>query len=738
MRRFAQLLFILCALPAGAATNTVVFNLGDFTTQPVAFKQVKVAPAASSFPRVEGSQIVGRDPIFYFAHADGKFTNVMATGDYDVTFTNRFLPTTFRITLPDTNCACLLNAWELTSAGTNSPSNLNADSQAAALNKFALRTNAITKISTNFVALTNGLNSGITNLNFRNNLTAKLTNGVLTIDASVTGGSGTGDMLASVDGAAITNLIYAQSGRTNYNGEISKTNASVFGLVYDQLSDTNRLRSIRPGYGMSFTNESTNIVLSADYAVLATISYVMGMSNTLNTTRFDADSHFTNVVLGLEDDINTIYTDLNPLLADLQNATNALHYLKQPAAALLTNLVNNPVNDYTNRLVPGTAITLTTNAGGSVTIATTAALPTGLVTNYAPQEVGVTNANAIVRVGSNYINIENIGSSITNRIRQTTFGMTIETLGAGNVTNGLFSLNTNGAVAIGTRTTTNGVFITAAGALTTLGAITGTDVSAGAANGIFIGSRANLTASANGKLKISDPSNLPITLFQVGNLFASTNATITNILTVLVDANVSGQVNANSIYSTGDVSGLTITDRSDAPSNVVDAVRIVNSMASVDGKVDHSRLDPLAWGKTDGVPDQSRRDLGMMVSALSFAATNALKRLDAIEQAASARGITRTNFISGQRYTNLLNRAVMVSITAHLTNAVSGVSQMSLVVGNSTNTFASGTTNAPTGFRRGQLFDYVNAGEVYFFTNLSTGAGNSASVVPGSGILVSQ
>ena len=41
------------------------------------------------------------------------------------------------------------------------------------------------------------------------------------------------------------------------------------------------------------------------------------------------------------------------------------------SAATLTNLANNPVKDYTNRLVAGTSITLTTNAG-TVTIASTA------------------------------------------------------------------------------------------------------------------------------------------------------------------------------------------------------------------------------------------------------------------------------------------------------------------------------------------------------------------------------
>lgn len=115
-----------------------------------------------------------------------------------------------------------------------------------------------------------------------------------------------------------------------------------------------------------------------------------------------------------------------------------------------------------------------------------------------------------------------------------------------------------------------------------------------------------------------------------------------------------GTISANNIYLTNNCSALTFTDRSDAPANSAAAVRMIASYAVKDGKVDHAKLDPGLWGsrdvdvltgekqtnvvaavlgandvvlrpretnvvsvtKTVMIPDQSKRNLSMSVSAL--------------------------------------------------------------------------------------------------------------------------
>lgn len=71
----------------------------------------------------------------------------------------------------------------------------------------------------------------------------------------------------------------ASGGEANVNGEISLTNAAVFGWVYGKSGVSNLLRSLRPGYGLVGTNESTNIVLAVDSSVIAPVSLVTAASN---------------------------------------------------------------------------------------------------------------------------------------------------------------------------------------------------------------------------------------------------------------------------------------------------------------------------------------------------------------------------------------------------------------------------------------------------------------------------
>jgi hypothetical protein len=125
------------------------------------------------------------------------------------------------------------------------------------------------------------------------------------------------------------------------------------------------------------------------------------------------------------------------------------------------------------------------------------------------------------------------------------------------------------------------------------------------------------------------------------------------------------------IYCDKDVSALSFTDRSDSPATLADAYEIVESLKSTpDGKVDHTALSPKAWGtsevqtgamvgktalapmpvgapkgekpkagesvttlvpETTKVPDQSKRNLSMVVSAQALVIKDLLKRIEALE-----------------------------------------------------------------------------------------------------------
>lgn len=60
----------------------------------------------------------------------------------------------------------------------------------------------------------------------------------------------------------------AGAGEVNVNGEVSVTNATRIGLVYDKAGVTNRLRSVEAGYGLNTTNQGTNVVFAVGDAEL--------------------------------------------------------------------------------------------------------------------------------------------------------------------------------------------------------------------------------------------------------------------------------------------------------------------------------------------------------------------------------------------------------------------------------------------------------------------------------------
>ena len=96
--------------------------------------------------------------------------------------------------------------------------------------------------------------------------------------------------------------------------------------------------------------------------------------------------------------------------------------------------------------------------------------------------------------------------------------------------------------------------------------------------------------------------------------------------------------------------------------------------------------------------------------------------------------LTQTNFISGQLYTNLTGRPILVSANATLTlAAVSGYASMELLASgyltNSSGMNSSASTIAES--YTNTLSMFIPAGQKYTFTNLSSGSGNSAAVLGG-------
>ena len=100
-----KLLTILCLLPlvAFGITNTVTFNLADFTSSVITNRQVKMEPRST--PRGgPTNNILSRDSLFRYSDTNGTFivTN-MQWGTYHCTLLGPYAKTEFRLYVPDTN-----------------------------------------------------------------------------------------------------------------------------------------------------------------------------------------------------------------------------------------------------------------------------------------------------------------------------------------------------------------------------------------------------------------------------------------------------------------------------------------------------------------------------------------------------------------------------------------------------------------------------------------------------------
>jgi hypothetical protein len=238
------------SLPTGAlaVTNSVSFDLANYGATSVSRKLVRIEPTTDTFPRADGNTVIGRDYGFVRTDANGKFTNSMVTGTYKITFTNNFVASVFQITVPDTNFSGILTAAELTSTGTNLPSNLAGYSQTAANSMFAKRTNAFQIMLTNSVAM--HTNRGFTNIDWVSGVTGFVSGATIKLGVDVAAAGG-------ISAATATNIVNAnaiaiQSGNGNAT---TLTNATL------RANATNDPLIVRDASGRAILSFGTNNIL---------------------------------------------------------------------------------------------------------------------------------------------------------------------------------------------------------------------------------------------------------------------------------------------------------------------------------------------------------------------------------------------------------------------------------------------------------------------------------------------
>ena len=95
-------LCIAAVIAFGANTNTVTFNLADFTQGVITNRQVQIKPLST--PRAGGAFVLSRDSLIRYSGTNGAFivTN-MQYGTYVCTLLGPYAKTEFRINVPDTN-----------------------------------------------------------------------------------------------------------------------------------------------------------------------------------------------------------------------------------------------------------------------------------------------------------------------------------------------------------------------------------------------------------------------------------------------------------------------------------------------------------------------------------------------------------------------------------------------------------------------------------------------------------
>jgi len=211
---------------------------------------------------------------------------------------------------------------------------------------------------------------------FRTNLPSAITN--LSGNPNVaTNILGAGFVTVSSNNSGTWTITGVASGETNFNGEVSVTNSTRIGLVNGKAANTNLLRSVQGGNGIVLTNEGTNVMFAIDPVVVASQANLTAASNTLNTAIVAATNSAS---------VTNWITTRQPANAVLSNLVGtAANNVTNVVSLSTTNATSKPLTNYYTAgvltlfgLEQGANITLTPN-GSNIVIASTAS--GGLATN---------------------------------------------------------------------------------------------------------------------------------------------------------------------------------------------------------------------------------------------------------------------------------------------------------------------------------------------------------------------
>jgi hypothetical protein len=224
----------------------------------------------------------------------------------------------------------------------------------------------------------------------------------------------------------------AGSGEVNVTGEISKTNSTVMGLTYDKSGVTNRLRSLRPGYGIAFTNESTNIVIAVDSAV------VTGSTNLV--TIASGSGTFGGMVITNSLTVNTQYAGS----LTISNIT----YPRSAVWGSDGNLTNSSAIANWSIYDTNAISTTASNAANNIaTAATNSASVTNWITTRQPSAKGLSNIvnDALFDSARVASNIDNFVGNVETRLIATNSSTSNITVAFKGHTNTVYLYLTNNA-----------------------------------------------------------------------------------------------------------------------------------------------------------------------------------------------------------------------------------------------------------------------------------------------------
>lgn len=139
---------------------------------------------------------------------------------------------------------------------------------------------------------------------------------------------------------AASNFLYSVRGESNWVADAFGTNSTRFGWFYVKENGTNYLKTFSAGFGMSFTNQGSNVVFAVDNTVIASQVNLNAASNVLRTDigNLQGSTNFnqTNIV-----SLSTTNATSKPLT---NSYVNGLLVLRGIEAGANISITANPSN----------------------------------------------------------------------------------------------------------------------------------------------------------------------------------------------------------------------------------------------------------------------------------------------------------------------------------------------------------------------------------------------------------